>query len=298
MSLPKVGVQAVVDNSDGYIRAMKAIEKSNEQVVDSVNALVKKQDDMSASSGHMGHIMDVAFGSFLSGAISKAIDLAAAAIGNIINAVMQFGANTINAGINFSQVMANIQSVTNKTGEEMSNLRDDILKMGSESIAGPQATAEAFYDIVSGVSDATTHLSILEQAIATSEAGQANLTATTKGLVSVMNAYKVSAEGAQQVSDIFTLTVGKGVGTMDQFVEAMSPLAGLASANGVSFKELGAMMSYMTQNGIDAGRAATYIKQSITQLSRKTPGIIKALKAMGETSLEASISHHGLPTTS
>lgn len=297
MSLPKIGVRAEVENSDGYAKAMKSFEKANDKAAESVSNTAKKFDQLGQSSGRLGNVIDIAFGSFISGVITGGINAVAGAIGGLINKIGQMAGDMVNSGLTFSATMANIQAVTGKTNEEMAVFREDLIRIGADSVAGPQAVADAFYDVVGGVQDSTKWMSILDAAIATSEGGQANLTATTKGLIAVMNSYAQSNLTAEETSNVLTQTVAKGVGKMDEFVEAISPLAGLAASQKIEFKELGAMMAYMTANGIEASRAATYIKQAMTQLSRKTPGVTKALKAMGEKSIEASIANHGLAGT-
>ena len=91
--------------------------------------------------------------------------------------------------------------------------------------------ADAFYDIVSGVSDATTHMAILSNAMKTATAGQADLKATTSAMVGIMNAYSFSADKATFVSDVLTRSVQSGVLTMGELASAMPQVTGLAASN-------------------------------------------------------------------
>lgn len=177
----------------------------------------------------------------------------------------------------FEKTMKNIQAASGKSADEIARLGPEILKIGSNSVAGPQKVAAAFYDIVGGVADASTHMAILKAAVATSEAGQADLASTTQGLISIMNSYKLSAKDAAMVSDVLTRVVGKGVGTMDQFVAAISPIAGLAAASGVSVKELGTAMAFMTTKGATASQAATQTQAAMTALLKPNAALNKLL---------------------
>ena len=92
--------------------------------------------------------------------------------------------------------MTNVHSLTGTTGEAAKALNAEILRMGGATEHGPMKAADAFYDIVSGVSDATTHMAILSNAMKTATAGQADLKATTSAMVGIMNAYSFSADKA------------------------------------------------------------------------------------------------------
>jgi TP901 family phage tail tape measure protein len=209
-----------------------------------------------------------------------------------------FGAGAvINDAITFEATMKNIQAVAGGTNQELAALSAELLAIGSESVAGPQAVASAFYEVASGVSDASVRMDTLKAAIALSEAGAADLSATTSGLISVMNSYGFSAEQAGFASDVLTRTVGLGVGSMDEFVAAIGPIAGLSASVGVSFDELGAAMAYMTTQGTSASQSATQIQAAMTALLNPNAEMAKGLQAIGYESGSAAIAQLGLVGT-
>ena len=194
----------------------------------------------------------------------------------------------------WDKAMTNAGAILGKTADDMEDIRKEVLAMGTDSVAGPQAVAESYYTIVSGVQDATKHMGILDQAIALSEAGQAELMVTTDGLVAIMNAYAFEADQAGFVSDVFTRTVQKGVGTMDGFVAAMSPIASLTNTVGISFDEVGASMAFMTAQGIPVTQSATSIERAISSLLKPNADMTAALQSMGYESGEVMLQNLGL----
>lgn len=194
----------------------------------------------------------------------------------------------------FEKAMLNAQAILGASNEEMAILNEQVLEMGGSSLAGVHATSQAYFDIVSGVADATTHMDILSSAMATSEAGQADLTGTTKGLIAVLNSYTGTGLSAAQVSDVFTQTVTKGVGSMDSFVAAISPIAGLAKTVGVSFEELGTGMAFLTSKGATTGAAATRLRGVMVSLLRPNEDMNAALHAAGFASGQVAIEQLGL----
>lgn len=203
------------------------------------------------------------------------------------------------AAMDFEEAMTNSFAVlgVNPGSDRWVDLSDTIQDIGKNAREGPQAVAAAFYDIVGGVADATTHIAILEQAIATSEAGAASLTGTTSALIAVMNAYGFSAEEASTASDILTQIVAKGVGTMDEFATSLPQVATIAAQTGVSLDQLGAMMAYLTTKGSTAGEAATYLRQAIVSLLNPNAAMEDLLHRAGMASGSAALEMYGLAGT-
>lgn len=198
------------------------------------------------------------------------------------------------AAIGFDQQMVNTASILGQTRDQIQNVGTEILNMGARTTVGAQNAAIAYNTIVGGIQDVTTHMDILDAAIATSEAGLASLTTTTNGVVSVMNSYRFSAEQASFVSDVFTRTVALGVGSMEDFVSQISPLTGIMSSVGIGFDELGASMAYMTTQGFNASLSATSIRSAVTALLNPNAQLIPLLREMGYASGEAAIAELGL----
>jgi TP901 family phage tail tape measure protein len=201
---------------------------------------------------------------------------------------------TTSAALNFENSIANTASVLQLTAQQSAALNDELLGLGAQARAGPQAVADAFYDIAGGVADASTHMAILDAAIATSEAGNAQLTATTNALVGVMNAYRFSADEAGFASDVLTQIVAKGVGRMDQFASALPNVTALASNLGVEFDELGAIMARLTQSGLSANESATRLNAIMSALINPNEKLKEAMAAAGIQSGQWAIQNWGL----
>lgn len=200
----------------------------------------------------------------------------------------------VHAATNFDSAMTNIQAVTGRSNEEMRAMSAELLAMGGNSVHGPQAVAEAMYDIAGGVNDASAQMPILRAAMNTAVAGSANLAGTTKALISVMNSYKFTANQAGFASDVLTRTVGMGVGTMDEFASALPQVTGLANSLGIGFDDLGAMTAYLTTQGNTAAQSTTQLGAMMTALLNPNETMKAALKELGFTTGQAAIEQLGL----
>jgi len=213
--------------------------------------------------------------------------------GSMLPAVGALGV-AVKTASEFSASMTNVQAVLGATDGQMRALSDDILAVGANTRQGPQAVAEAFYDIVGGVADASTHMAILEAAVSTAQAGSADLGGTTSALIAVMNSYGYAASDAAFASDVLTQTVGMGVGTMDEFAMALPQVAGLASSLGISFDDLGSGMAFMTTKGFTAAESATKLRAMMTAMLNPNEQMKQSFREAGFASADLAIEQYGL----
>lgn len=200
----------------------------------------------------------------------------------------------VNDSRNFSREMSNVNAILGISGDEAAELRAQILEFGGDTVAGPHAAAEAFYSIVSGVQDASTHMAILEASTRTAEAGQANLAATTDAMIATMNSYKLQADDAAFVSDVFSRTVGMGVLTMEDLSRALPQATGLAAQFNVPLEEVAGSMAYMTTQGFEASQSATFLRSMMSTLLNPTADLAAAIEGLGYQSGQSMIESLGL----
>lgn len=200
----------------------------------------------------------------------------------------------IKSAMDFDNSMVNIGAIMGKTKDEMTDLRAEILEIGSASTFGPQKAADAFAEIAGGILDSSTHIAVFNAAIATAEAGQADLQATTAGLVATMNSYKFGADQVTYASDVMTQTVGMGVGTMDELAAALPQVTGLAASLGISFDEIGGSMAYLSTQGFSFSQAGTQLRAMMTALLNPNEKMKAALAELGYETGAALIETEGL----
>lgn len=233
----------------------------------------------------------------IQGGIGKTVGALAGLAGAI--GVSFAAGDSIQKALEFDKALANIRSVTGDTKEETAAL-GEMLKntaMNSAIPGGLEAISGAYYDIVGGVQDAKAQQEIFNAAVATAEAGQADLGAVTSGLISSINAYGAANLSAATASDILTRTVGMGVGSMDQFVAALGPISGVMASAGVSFKEMGTAAAFMTAKGASASQAATRMQAATVSLINPNKEMIELFKKAGITSGTAALEQYGLAGT-
>lgn len=228
------------------------------------------------------------------GALSKLGGVAATAGVAVAAAAAAATVAAVHMASQFDKSLTNISAVTGIAGDKLKALGADLLAIGAHSIAGPQAVADAYYDVASGVTNAAARMATLKAAVALSEAGNASLASSTSALIAVMNSYTFSAEQAGFASDVLTRTVGVGVGTMEQFASALGPISGIAAKVGVKFEELGSAAAFLTTKGASASQAATRLQAAMVSMLNPNTQMTAALRKAGFASGEAAIKQLGL----
>ena len=226
--------------------------------------------------------------------MGQRLSVAGALIENGLAPVRRGLESALEAAMGFETNMTNAGAVLGKTKDEMKGLSAEVLALGSNSIFGGQQAADAYYDIVSGVQDASTHMAILSAAMDLATAGNANLKVSTNAVIDVMNAYGLKADRAIYVTDVLTQTVGLGKGTMDEFASAMPAVTAIAGQLGVDFHEVGAQMAFLTTKGMSASEAATSLNANMIALMKPNADMKRALEELGVESGEAAIAQWGL----
>lgn len=220
------------------------------------------------------------------GAAMKAGLVATAAAATAVGGAMTVAVSKSQA---YSRQFSNINSILQLNTKESAKLKAEILDFAGRTPQGITEVADAYYDIVSGVADASKHMAILEAAQATATGGQANLKATTAGLISVMNSYSFGAQKAGYVSDVFTKTVQTGVTTMDQLASALPKVTGLSSEFGVGLDHVAAQLAFMTTKGATAAEASTRLRQIFVELAKPAAALEEALANAGYESGRAAL---------
>ena len=208
----------------------------------------------------------------------------------------------------FESTMKNIQAITGMSSGEIEKLGGELNRIGGNTAAGPLAVAAAYNDVAGGITNVEAQMPVMMNAISLAEAGQADLGTATNGLVKIMNSYGFSvskaateeerkadiSQKAAWASDVMTQAVGMGVGSMEEFISAMSPISGLASSVGVGFDEIGSTMAYMTATTDTAATAGTKLQSFMIALQKPSKELSSALAAVGITSGSAMLEEYGL----
>lgn len=161
-----------------------------------------------------------------------------------------------------------------------------IQKLGSQitdmsNTMGIAATdiAEATYQAISAGQDTANAVEFAGQAAKLATAGFTSTTSAVDILTTALNAYGLSADQADHVSDVLLTTQNLGKTSVDELSSSMGRVIPLAAAYNVSVENLSSGLAVMTANGIATAEATTYAKSMLNELGDTGSTVGKILQA-------------------
>lgn len=116
-------------------------------------------------------------------------------------------------------------------------------------------------------------------------AGQADVQDAARGTIAIMNGLGYSIEDANRVVDVQFQLYRKGVGTYEDFSNAIGFVIPAAARAGQSIEDVGGMLAFLTRNGLTAQTASTSAARALESLAN--PKVVDRLEAMGITVRDA-----------
>jgi TP901 family phage tail tape measure protein len=211
------------------------------------------------------------------------------------------GTYAVQAAAGFEEAMRNVNSIAHLTDEEFQQLSDQVLEFGNRTRGGATEAAEGLYTVMSaGITDASVALGVMEIATATAEAGLSDLSSTTEALVGSFLAFNGDALSVtdqlimmQQHSDALTQMVQIGVGTMDEFANAVGQVVPTAVALDIGIEDLYGTMAYLTQRGLNASKASVALNGALNALLKPSEAMNSAFQQLGVTTGDELIEQFG-----
>lgn len=181
----------------------------------------------------------------------------------------------------YEDSMSKIIGLVGVESDQVAEWSSQLLDIAKEVGKKPQELADAMFFITSAGLRGSRALDALKSSAKASTAGLGDLTSVADAVTSAMNAYGPSVLDAQRATDTLVATVREGKMPAEDLATSIGQVLPLASAMGVQFNEVGAMMASLSRTGTDAATAATEISAALSALLSPSDGASKALSAMG-----------------
>jgi TP901 family phage tail tape measure protein len=201
----------------------------------------------------------------------KALGVGAAAVGAGL-------AVSVKMATDFEQSMRNVNSIAKLSEGQFKNLGDDVLALAGPTAQAPKTLADGLYDLVSSGFDAKDSLVILEASAKAATAGLTTTDVATKGVAAVLNAYRLPASKAAEVSDQLFRTVDRGVISFDELSGGIGDTLPFAAALGVGLDEVGAATATMTKQGLSGAETFTRIRNLLQTMIKPGEDLSAAIR--------------------
>jgi TP901 family phage tail tape measure protein len=194
----------------------------------------------------------------------------------------------------FEKQMRNVNSIAKLSEAGYHKLSQGVLSLAGETAQAPKVLAEGLYQLVSSGFNASDSLVILQSSAKAATAGLTDTATATTAVAAVLNAYRLPASQASKVSDVLFETVNRGVLTFEELSKSIGDVLPFSSALGISLPEVGAAVSTLTKEGINAPETMTRLRRVMQSFLKPGKDMKEAIKQAGAASGESLVHHKGL----
>lgn len=191
---------------------------------------------------------------------------AAASLAGVVRVLSNAGG----AAADFGRKMAEVGTQLDDTSA-LPQLTEQVRELAREMGGDAVDNAQGLYDILSaGVSDPVAAMERLTQANKLAVAGVTDVTTAVGGINAAMNAYGDAVGSAADVSDSFFVAAKQGATSVAELAQGIGSVAPLAAQAGVSFDEMIAAVTALTNGGVESSQAFTQFQSVITAVVKPT----------------------------
>jgi len=220
--------------------------------------------------------MDVALGSLAAQGISKAI-----------SGLKNLATGSIETGMAFDSSMSQVAATMGVTTDEIQNLRDFALEMGSTTAFSATEAADALNYMALAGYDANTSMEMLPNVLNLAAAGGMELAAASDMVTDTQTALGLSLEETNALVDQMAKTASSSNTSVSQLGEALLTVGGTAKELPGGINEMNTVLGVLADNGIKGSEAGTHLRNMILSLEAPTDAAAEALDAMGVSVFDA-----------
>lgn len=168
----------------------------------------------------------------------------------------------------FHKNMLEVATISTQVEGSMTDFMNQVMSITQViPIKAPDA-AKALYQIVSAGHDGADGMNVLEVAAKSAIGGITDTVTAADAITTLLNAYKLSADDAEKVSDQLFTTARLGKTTFGEMGQSIAQVAPIAAAYGVEMDQVLAAIATLTKSGTPTAQAMTQIRASIIGTSK------------------------------
>lgn len=220
------------------------------------------------------------------------------ALGNVIQALgLAKVAQEISAALldcsqsaaEFETSVAKVSTLVDTNKVSMRSMRDELLQLSGDTGKSVNDLSDATYQAISASVEVGNAIATVDKANKLAVGGFTSSATAVDVLTTALNAYNLSADQTEYISDILVTTQNLGKTTVDELASSVGKTIPLAAAYNVEMDNLSTAYAQLTKNGIATAEAGTYIKSMLNELGDSSSNVAKVLKdETGNTFAELS----------
>lgn len=206
---------------------------------------------------------------------------------------------TVEMAGDFQLQMTRVRTGAGEAASNMKLVGDGVLAMAGEVGQSTSQLTAGLYMVESAGYHGADALKVLKVSAEGAKVGAADLHTTTDAVTTAMNAYKMSAGDVSTAMNALIATEAAGKTNLEALAGSMSSILPVAAAAHVRLNEVMGAMATMTAQGTPAAVAATYLRQTIGQLSNPSGKAAREMTDLGLSAVQVgqNLGKNGLAST-
>lgn len=255
-------------NADKLAASIKEVDTAVDGVAESSTQAAQ---GFSVWNTAVGSALGGGIAGVIQGAASKLIDFGKVAfdeykkLDTSINNIGTLGVEA--AGLSLEEFKRLSTELSTTLPDTAGNIANGIYNAISAGITGTEEEIAGFVEIAGKVA----------------VAGLSDTNTAVNALTSVVNAYGLGVQGAEQVSNTFFAAIKAGKTSFEELNAGLANVVPAASAAGVGFDEVAGTIAKLTTVGIPTSQATTQLRAAIIELQKPGAELAKELAKVGLT---------------
>jgi TP901 family phage tail tape measure protein len=221
-------------------------------------------------------------GQSLSGVTKKASALRSSLLGAF--AVIG-GASVVVGGIrllaDYGQAMSTVKAVAGATEEQFKSLGDTAQQLGISTRFSASQAAEGMVFLARSGLQVDEVMKTIKSTLNLAQAGSLDLGSASKITAETMRAFRLEAEDATRIVDVFAKTANSANTDVAQLGQGMKFVGAVATGLGVSLETTTAAMAALSDAGLQATMAGTGLRKVLAELESPSKKSEKLLSELG-----------------
>ena len=208
-------------------------------------------------------------------------------IGAATTAVRGFAAASVKTGATFDTSMAQVAATMGKTVDEIQDLRDYALEMGSKTAFSASQAADALNYMALAGYDSEKSMQMLPNVLNLAAAGAMDLASASDMVTDAQSALGLNMEETTQLVDKMAKASSKSNTSVAQLGSAILTIGGTAKNLSGGTTELAQALGLLADNGIKGAEGGTALRNILLNLTPRSEDAAKAMEQIGLKAYDA-----------
>lgn len=214
--------------------------------------------------------------------ISKKLDT----LGNTITTtltlpVLAIGTAAVTTGNDFEAQMSRVQAIAGATKNELEELTNQAVQLGSETSFSASEVAEGMENLASAGFTTEEIMKAMPGLLDLAASSGAELATASEIAASAIRGFGLEAGEAGHVADVFAEAAARTNAQTEDMGYAMKYIAPVANTMGLKIEEVAAAIGIMSDAGIKGEQAGTTLRGALVRLTKPTDKMLDVMEDLG-----------------